>query len=64
MEKYKNELEIFKRMYFKNYPTSSKDEEAAAVIQKGGEFIQVRGAFFEIIRPILILNSSRKSFQP
>lgn len=40
MEKYKNELEIFKRMYFKNYPTSSKDEEAAAVIQKGGEFIQ------------------------
>ncbi|CAI2307537.1 unnamed protein product [Caenorhabditis sp. 36 PRJEB53466] len=39
MEKLRQELEVYKRMYFKAYPNSSKQEETEAVVKKAEEFI-------------------------
>ncbi|KAF1769252.1 hypothetical protein GCK72_001068 [Caenorhabditis remanei] len=40
MEVYKDELEMYKRRYFLNNPTSTKEEESLAVIRKAEEYIQ------------------------
>ncbi|EGT45487.1 hypothetical protein CAEBREN_03669 [Caenorhabditis brenneri] len=37
---FKNELELYKRLYFKNHPSSNKEEESIAVIARAEQYIK------------------------